>query len=496
MNKDAVNIRSGNIPAELKQAILDHLYFVQGKSTELATLHDWYMAVAYTVRDRMMKNWIDSLQHLHDKGRKIVCYLSAEFLVGPHLGNALINLGIENEINEAVEQLGRSLSQILEVEDEPGLGNGGLGRLAACYLDSLTTLKVPAIGYGIRYEFGIFDQKIQNGWQVEQTDKWLRYGNPWEIARPEVCYNVKLRGHTENYVDEKDSQRVKWVPLYEVKGVAYDTPVPGYKNQAVNILRLWKSEAIESFDFNAFNKADYYEAVDQKIFSETISKILYPNDEPEKGKRLRLTQQYFFVSCSLRDTIRIQFLRELSIDELPESFALQLNDTHPSIAVAELMRILIDEYLVDWDRAWNITKNTLSYTNHTLLPEALEKWSLPLFASLLPRHLEIIYEINARFLNEIKTKYNGDDQMVKRLSIIDEEGNKYVRMAHLACIGGHAVNGVSALHTELLKQDVLHDFYELEPGKFFNITNVVTPRRWIKLYNPKLADLITAKIGE
>ena len=496
MSKDVINIRSGNSPAELKQAILDNLYFIQGRSTELATPNDWYMAVAYTVRDRMMKNWVDSLQHLRDKNVKIAGYLSAEFLMGPHLGNALINLGIENEIKEAVEQLGLALPQIIEEEEEPGLGNGGLGRLAACYLDSLTTLKIPAIGYGIRYEFGIFDQVIQDGWQVEVTDKWLRYGNPWEIARPEVCYNVKLGGHTENYVDEKGNYRVKWVPLYEVKGVAYDTPVPGYKNEAVNLLRLWKSEAIESFDFNAFNKADYYEAVDEKIFSETISKILYPNDEPEKGKRLRLAQQYFFVSCSLRDTLRVQLLRGLSIDELPGSIALQLNDTHPSIAVAELMRILIDEHLVEWDSAWNITKNTLNYTNHTLLPEALEKWPLPLFASLLPRHLEIIYEINSRFLDEVKTKHNGDDQLAKRLSIIDEEGERYVRMAHLACIGSRAVNGVSALHSELLKRDVMHDFYELEPAKFFNVTNGVTPRRWMKLYNPKLADLITANIGE
>jgi len=481
---------------EMKQEILDNLYYLQGKSRALATMNDWYIAVAYTVRNRMMKNWVRLLERLHDKDLKIVGYLSAEFLMGPHLGNALINLDIFDEIKDAAEQLELDINQVLQQEEEPGLGNGGLGRLAACFLDSLTTLKIPAIGYGIRYEFGIFDQQIRDGWQIETTDKWLQRGNPWEIARPELCFNVKLGGHTENYYDSEGKYRVKWIPLYEVKGIPYDTAVPGYKNNAINLLRLWKSEAAESFDFNAFNKGDYYGAVDEKIFSETISKILYPNDEPERGKKLRLAQQYFFVSCSLQDVLRLQNLRGLKIEDLSSAFALQLNDTHPAIAVAELMRLLIDENNFDWDTAWSITQNTLSYTNHTLLPEALEKWSLPLFASLLPRHLEIIYEINSRFLNEVKIKANGNDQLVRRLSIIDEDGERYVRMAHLACIGSHAVNGVSALHTELLKRDVMHDFYELSPEKFLNVTNGVTPRRWIKLYNPKLAALIARNIGE
>lgn len=485
-----------NDPAALKQAILDNLYFMQGKPANLATLNDWYIAVAYTVRDKMMKHWVNLLQRLREKDLKIVGYLSAEFLMGPHLGNALINLGIYDEINKAVELLGLDLKQLMQQEEEPGLGNGGLGRLAACFLDSLTTLKVAAIGYGIRYEFGIFDQQIRDGWQVEVTDKWLHLGNPWEIARPEVCFNIKLGGHTESYTDEAGKYRVRWIPAYEVKGVAYDTPVPGYRNNAVNLLRLWKSEAVESFDFNAFNKGDYYGAVNEKIFSETISKILYPNDEAEKGKRLRLSQQYFFTSCSLQDVLRLQQMRGLPVEELPNCMPLQLNDTHPSIAVAELMRLLVDEYQLDWDKAWATTKNTLSYTNHTLLPEALEKWPLPLFASVLPRHLEIIYEINSRFLNEIKTRYTGDNEVARRLSIIDETGERHVRMAHLACIGSHAVNGVSALHTELLKRDVMHDFYALAPEKFFNVTNGVTPRRWIKLYNPKLAELISAKISE
>jgi starch phosphorylase len=459
-------------------------------------MNDWYIAVAYTVRNKMMTNWVNSLERFRNKDLKIVGYLSAEFLMGPHLGNALINLSILDEIKEAVEELGLDLEQLMQQEEEPGLGNGGLGRLAACFLDSLTTLNVAAIGYGIRYEFGIFDQQIRDGWQVEITDKWLRFGNPWEIARPEINYIVKFGGRTESYVDNDGKYRVNWIPAYEVKGVARDTPVPGYKNGRVNLLRLWKSEAIESFDFDSFNKGDYYGAVDEKIFSETISKILYPNDEPESGKRLRLSQQYFFVLCSLQNVLTLQRLRGLALEELPNSMPLQLNDTHPSIAVAELMRLLLDEHNLDWDRAWNITQNTLNYTNHTLLPEALEKWSLPLFASLLPRHLEIIYEINSRFLSEVKIKCNGDDSIVRRLSIIDEAGERYVRMAHLACIGSHAVNGVSALHTELLKRDVMHDFYQLDPQKFFNVTNGVTPRRWMVLYNPHLSDLITADIGE
>jgi starch phosphorylase len=496
MNKDIEQIASRNKPGELKQAILDNLYFIQGRPSQFATPNDWYVAVAYTVRDRMMKNWITSLQRLRDKELEIVGYLSAEFLMGPHLGNALINVGIFDEIKEAVEQLGLDLYQVMEQEEEPGLGNGGLGRLAACFLDSLATLKVPAIGYGIRYEFGIFDQQIREGWQVEITDKWLYFGNPWEIARPDIAYNVKFGGHTESHTDEEGKYRVRWIPAYEVRGVAYDTAIPGYKNERVNLLRLWKSEAVESFDFNAFNKGDYLGAVHEKVFSETISKILYPNDESARGKKLRLSQQYFFVACSLQDALRLQRMRGRTIEELPNSMPLQLNDTHPSIAVAELMRLLVDEYYLDWDKAWNITQNTLSYTNHTLLPEALEKWSLPLFASLLPRHLEIIYEINNRFLDEVKIKYKGDDQLARRLSIIDEEGERYVRMANLACIGSHAVNGVSALHTELLKRDVLHDFYELNPEKFFNVTNGVTPRRWIKLYNPKLSHLISRNIGE
>lgn len=491
-----INIRSGNTVDELLDDILDHLYFNQGKSKDLATLHDWYMAVAYTVRDRMMQKWVDSLQMLYEKDIKIIGYLSAEFLVGPHLGNAMVNLGILDVVKEATAQLGLDLDQLMDQEEEPGLGNGGLGRLAACFLDSLSTLNVPAIGYGIRYEFGIFDQRIKDGWQVEETDKWLKSGNPWEIVHPEIAYHIKFGGHTKGYTDEGGRYRVDWIPESEVKGVAYDTPIPGYKSTLISLLRLWKSEAVESFDFNAFNKGDYFKAVDEKIVSETISKILYPNDEPAQGKRLRLAQQYFFVSCSLQDAMRLTKLRGFTVHEFPESFSLQLNDTHPSIAIAELMRLLVDEHQLGWEEAWNITTKTFSYTNHTLLPEAMERWPLRLFASLLPRHLEIIYEINSRFLAEVKNRFPGNDLLLRKMSIIDEEGERYIRMAHLACIGSHAVNGVSALHTKLLKQSTLHDFYELEPQKFFNITNGVTPRRWIKLYNPGLSNLITRHIGD
>ncbi|HEY4743428.1 MAG TPA: glycogen/starch/alpha-glucan phosphorylase, partial [Desulfuromonadaceae bacterium] len=396
------NVRRGMGAADLKRAVLDHLHFTQARPAELATRNDWYMAVACTVRDRMLDDWLASLSHLRDRRTKIVSYLSAEFLMGPHLGNNLVNLGIMEPLRKALAGLGQDLDDLMRREEEPGLGNGGLGRLAACYLDSLATLRIPAIGYGIRYEFGIFDQEIRDGWQVEKTDKWLRMGNPWEICCPEITYTVNFGGHTVQVPEESGRVRVQWVPHKVIKGVAYDTPVAGYRSGITNMLRLWKSEAIESFDFQAFNVGDYYQAVDEKVISETISKVLYPNDEPQIGKQLRLAQQYFFVSCSLQDMLHIQRLRGNGLDTFSESFAVQLNDTHPSIAVAELMRLLVDEHRLEWDAAWRITRSTLAYTNHTLLPEALERWPLPLFAAMLPRPLEIIYEINRRFLDEVR----------------------------------------------------------------------------------------------
>jgi starch phosphorylase len=363
-------------------------------------------------------------------------------------------------------------------------------------MDSLATLEIKAIGYGVRYEFGIFDQEIRDGWQVERTDKWLRLGNPWEIERPELAFDVSWGGHTEATYDREGRYRVKWVPQRVVKGVAYDTPILGYRVNSVNLLRLWCAQAVESFDFEAFNVGDYYGAVDEKIISETISKVLYPNDEPAMGKVLRLAQQYFFVSCSLQDLIRLHLLSGNPLTTFHEWNAIQLNDTHPSIAVAELMRLLVDEHGMDWDTAWHITRSTFAYTNHTLLPEALEKWPLPLFRQALPRHLEIIYEINRRFLDEVKQKFPGDNERLARLSLIDESGDKYVRMAHLATVGSHAVNGVAALHSDLVKKTILRDFHELGPEKFHNVTNGVTPRRWMVLSNPRLASLITSRIGD
>ena len=493
---DQLNVRTGLGPDAIAEALVDNLHYLQAKLPQHATRNDWYMALAYTARDRLLDRYIRTVEAISGaSAAKVVAYLSAEFLTGPHLGNSLINLGIWRAAEEALAGVGQDLQTILEQEEEPGLGNGGLGRLAACYMDSLATLNVPAIGYGIRYEFGIFDQAIRDGWQIELTDKWLRFGNPWEIVRSEVTYDVKFGGRTEQYRDDQGRHQVRWLPEKVVRGVAYDTPVPGYLVPTTNLLRLWKAEATESFDFDAFNVGDYYGAVDQKVASETISKVLYPNDEPAAGKQLRLSQQYFFVSCSLQDMIRLHLMRGKDLAELDSYWAAQLNDTHPSIAVAELIRLLVDEHGMSWDHAWAVTQRTCGYTNHTLLAEALEKWPLPLFGQLLPRHLEIIYEINRRFLDDLRMIYAGDDQLLSRLSLIDEAGDKYVRMAHLAAVGSHAINGVAALHTELLKQTVLSDFYAVAPDKFVNVTNGVTPRRWIVLSNPKLTALITRHIG-
>jgi starch phosphorylase len=431
-----------------------------------------------------------------DQEARVVAYLSAEFLPGPHLANNLLNLGIVEQAREALSEFGLDLDQVIEQEEEPGLGNGGLGRLASCYMDSLASLEVPAVGYGIRYEFGKFEQTIQNGWQVEVTDKWLRFGNPWEIVRPEIYYEVKFGGRTEAGIDERGRYQVRWIPETEVKGEAYDTPILGYRVGTCNTLRLWKAEAVESFDFGAFNHGDYYRAVADKVESENISKVLYPNDELIQGRTLRLQQQYFFVSCSLQDMIRIHRAQNRPLEKFHEKWAVQLNDTHPAIAVAEFMRLLIDEHGMDWDTAWNVTRNTFAYTNHTLLPEALEKWPVNLIGQLLPRHLEIIYEINARFLDEVRAAFPGDSARLSRMSLIDETGERFVRMAHLATVGSHRVNGVARMHSDLLKKTVMHDFAELWPEKFVNVTNGVTPRRFVAVGNRPLADLITESVGE
>jgi starch phosphorylase len=506
MNVRALTPSSGDPTAEddrvapskdaFKNAFLDNLFCVQGKTPALATQHDYYMALAYTVRDRMLHRWISTASAYTTQGSRTVAYLSAEFLMGPHLGNNLLNLGMYDLVRQAVTELGLDFERLLSCEDEPGLGNGGLGRLAACFLDSMATLQIPSLGYGIRYEFGIFQQEIVDGWQMEKTDKWLSYGNPWEVARPEWAVEVKLGGHTERYVDHNGITRVRWIPHRIVNGVPYDTPIPGYRVNTANTLRLWRAEAPESFDFEIFNRGDYYGAVGQKVASENLTKVLYPNDEAVKGKELRLEQQYFFVSCSLKDMLRILRVQQIPVTRFHEKFAVQLNDTHPAIAVAELLRLLVDEHAIDWEEAWSITVRTFAYTNHTLLPEALERWSLPVFSKILPRHLEIVYEINARFLDEVRLRFFGDDERIARLSLIDESGPRYVRMANLACVGSHAVNGVAALHSQLLKEDVLRDFNDLTPEKFSNKTNGVTPRRWLALSNPRLSALVCEAIGE
>jgi starch phosphorylase len=489
--------RTGLSVATLKRALADNLFYVQGKFREIATKNDLYMALAYTVRDRLLQRWINTTEtYLRQKKPKIVCYLSAEFLLGPRLGNSLINLDIYDRVRQAVEEYGLDLNELLEQEAEPGLGNGGLGRLAACYMDSLATLEIPAIGYGIRYEFGIFSQVIQDGWQVEVADKWLRLGDPWEIPRPEETVEVNFGGHTEAYIDDQGRYRVRWIPAQVVNGVPCDMTILGYNVNTANTLRLWKAEARESFSFQEFNVGDYYGAVHDKVVTENITKVLYPNDEPIQGKQLRLEQQYFFVSCSLQDMIRIHLRRGKNLTDFHETFAVQLNDTHPSIGVAELMRLLVDENQMDWDAAWAITEKTFAYTNHTLLPEALEKWPISLFGNLLPRHLEIIYEINRRFLEQVRVKFGDDPARIARMSLIDESGEKYVRMAYLATVGSHKVNGVAELHSQLLKETTLHDFFELWPEKFLNITNGVTPRRFMVANNPRLASLVTQKVGD
>ena len=480
----------------LQRAFLDNLLYIQGKFPAVATLKDYYLALAYAVRDRLLQRWISTAAAYTTQGARTVAYLSAEFLVGPHLGNNLLNLGIHDSVRAALTELGLNLEVILAQEEEPGLGNGGLGRLAACLLDSMATEEIPSLGYGIRYEFGIFDQAIVDGWQVEKTDKWLRFGNPWEIARPEWAIPVQLGGHTEHYTDRQGRLQVRWVPAEVVMGVPYDTPILGYRTHTANTLRLFRAEAPESFDFAVFNRGDYYGAVDQKVRSENLTKVLYPNDEQMQGKALRLRQQYFLVSCSLQDMLRILRVQQIPVARWHEKFAVQLNDTHPAVAIAELMRLLVDEHGQGWDEAWAVTRRTFAYTNHTLLPEALERWPLEMFRVILPRHLEIICEINARFLNEVRLRFFGDDARVERMSLIDEAGERYVRMAHLACVGSHTINGVAELHSQLLQQDVLEDFHTLWPERFCNITNGVTPRRWIALSNPRLADLITETIGE
>ena len=494
----ALHTRIARSVDAIRRSYVDNLIYLTGTTLDTATALDLYTALAHTIRDRMLARMTASEQFYKQQHAKTVAYLSAEFLLGPHLGNNILNLRLWENVREALAGLDLDLEAILETEEEPGLGNGGLGRLAACYLDSLATLQIPAIGYGIRYEYGIFEQSIHDGWQVEVADAWLRNGNPWELPR-QKRYPVRFGGRVERYQDEERHQRVRWLAESTIYGIAYDTPIMGYGVLNVNLLRLWKSEARESFDLQAFNVGDYYRAVDEMVVAENISKVLYPNDEPEAGKSLRLRQQYFFVSCSLQDMVRLTLRDKGSLEYFPERFVVQLNDTHPAIAIAEFMRLLVDEHLLNWNQAWAITQRSFAYTNHTLLPEALETWPVDLLQRTLPRHLEIIYEINARFLDDVRVRFIDDPQRISRMSLIDEgggDGVRRVRMAHLACVGSMAINGVAKMHTELLKRTVLKDFHEMWPHKFRNKTNGVTPRRFIALANAPLAALLDETIGE
>jgi starch phosphorylase len=486
----------GSRPQDIKLSFLTNQEYVLAKDEYTATSYDNYLSLAYSVRDRMVERWITTQQEYHNENAKRVYYLSMEFLVGRLLDTNMINLGLDEAAGAAVEDLELDIEEIGEQEMEAGLGNGGLGRLAACFLDSMATLGIPCHGYGIRYEYGIFRQLLINGEQVEQPDDWLRLPNPWEIARPESIFTVRFYGRTTHTTDDQGRHKVEWVETEDLLAVPYDVPVPGYANRAVNTLRLWSARSGKEFSLSEFNMGDYMGACEQKTLSENVTKVLYPNDNFFQGRELRLKQEYLLVAASVRDIIRRFKTENDDIRKLHEKVAIQLNDTHPALGIPELMRILIDEERLEWSEAWDVTVKTFAYTNHTLLPEALEKWSVALFERLLPRHLEIIYEINRRFLREVASAYPHDLERLERMSLIEEQPVKRVRMAPLAVIGSHSVNGVAELHSQLIKETLFRDFHEMFPGRFNNKTNGVTQRRWLLKANPSLSGLIDDKIGE
>ncbi len=488
--------RLGIDEPSIRHSLANRLTYTVGKDPATATDRDWFLALAHAVRDRMVDRWMETMRSYYREDAKRIYYFSLEFLIGRMLVNSMSNVGFYEECREALEDLGLDIDELKEIESDAALGNGGLGRLAACFLDSMATLGIPGYGCGIRYEYGMFNQRIENGCQIEHPDNWLRYGNPWEFARPEVLYPVKFFGRVMDYADETGRIHHHWIEAEEVMAMAYDTPIPGYGNDVVNNMRLWAAKATRDFDLRYFNEGNYIKAVEEKDDSENLSKVLYPDDTTLMGRELRLKQQYFFVSASLQDILRRFCSHHDDFAGLPEKVAIQLNDTHPSVAIPELMRLLMDVHGLEWDPAWNITRNTFSYTNHTLMPEALETWPLPLFERILPRHLQIIYEINHRFLREVMHHSPGDNELVRRMSIIDEIGERHVRMAHLAIVGSHKVNGVARIHTELMKSTIFSDFNKLYPGKIVNMTNGVTPRLWLKQANPRLAELISSHIGE
>ncbi|XP_056262611.1 glycogen phosphorylase, muscle form [Pseudoliparis swirei] len=487
-----------NISA-LKQDFNRHLHFTLVKDRNVATKRDYFFALAHTVREHLIGRWIRTQQHYYEKDPKRVYYISLEFYMGRTLQNTMVNLALENACDEAMYQLGLDMEELQDMEEDAGLGNGGLGRLAACFLDSMASLGLAAYGYGIRYEFGIFNQKIVNGWQVEEADDWLRFGNPWEKARPEYMHPVHFYGRTEHHADG-----VKWVDTQVVLALPYDTPIPGYRNNVVNTMRLWSAKAPCEFNLKDFNVGGYIQAVLDRNLAENISRVLYPNDNFFEGKELRLKQEYFVVSATLQDIIRrfkvskfgSREVVRTDFSKLPDKVAIQLNDTHPALAIPELMRVLVDEEKLQWDMAWDICVRTCAYTNHTVLPEALERWPVDLFAHLLPRHLEIVYEINRRHLERVAAHFPGDHERLSRMSLIEESGQKRINMAHLCIVGSHAVNGVARIHSDILKATIFKDFYEMEPDKFQNKTNGITPRRWLVMCNPGLAEVIAERIGE
>ncbi|MBE2254143.1 MAG: glycogen/starch/alpha-glucan phosphorylase [Myxococcus sp.] len=487
--------RSSTTSAGLHKSFVDHVEYTRGKNFDSAGAFDRYVAIALTIRDRLARTWVETQRRYARNDMKYAYYLSAEYLLGRALGNNLISMGLWDQTREALKDAGLDLTSMLEMEPDAGLGNGGLGRLAACFLDSLATLDMPGIGYGIRYEFGIFTQEVINGYQVERADEWLKFGNPWEIVRPDRMVPVRFYGHVEQHQHSDGTPVSRWVGGRTVLGVPWDTPVAGFGGRTVNTLRLWQARASAEFDFALFNDGDYERSVVEKNDSEVISKVLYPNDQNQAGKELRLKQEYFFVACSIADIMRRYLKKHTAFVSFPSKVAIQLNDTHPAIAVAELMRVLVDEKRVPWDEAWAITQATIGYTNHTLLPEALERWPVSLFERLLPRHLQIIFEVNQRHLRQVQIRWPMNDKKLSALSLIGEGREKEVRMAALAVVGSHSVNGVAALHSKLLKETVMSDFAEMFPERFNNKTNGVTPRRWLLSCNPRLATLLNETIG-
>ncbi len=489
-----IDSRTGTDVESFKRAFQNHLHFTLAKDKYSATPRDLYFALAHTLRDHLIGRWIQTQHDYADRDPKRVYYISLEFLVGRTLGNSLINLDYYETVDQALQELNIRLEDLREEEWDAGLGNGGLGRLAACFLDSMATLGIPAYGYGLRYEYGIFYQKIVNGFQEETPDNWMRYGNPWEVGRPEDLFPVHFYGRVESYRDDNGNERRRWVDTEEIMAMAYDTPVPGYKNDVVNTMRLWAAKSSRGFDLEYFNHGDYVRAVEDKDHTENITRVLYPNDNQYQGKELRLKQEYFLVCATLQDIVHRYKEAHTGFDEFTDKVAIQLNDTHPSLAVPELMRYFLDNEKMEWDRAWKLVQGTFSYTNHTILPEALEQWPVSMLEIVLPRHLEIIYEINRRFLETLPASTTNEERSA--MSIIGEGGEKTVRMANLSVVSSHKVNGVSELHTDLVKSQLFPEYCKLDPEKFIPLTNGITPRRWLKKANPGLAGLISSYIGD